>query len=118
MNTKARKFDIVNGPGKDALFDACKYAYGKSGQLAVDFAVAAGYIGSTDPRERAYFKMKIRNLKIAGIEHEDGTGENFNLHGYCQADLDSHHGPGNYVSYRFKAHYNTQRRQGTIQFLE
>lgn len=117
--TKERYYDIVAGPNKDALFDACKYAYSKTAKLTVDFAVAIGYTMPENDPSCAYIAMAITNIRICGIEHEDGSGESFNLHGYCKADLNSLGGDNvTYKSYRFKAYYNAKNREGYITFIE
>ena len=114
MNTKGikeRSYEIVNGPNKDTLFDACKYAYSKTVKFAIGFGVAAGY---TMPRNHpgcAYVPMDMSNVTICGIEHEDGSGESLIIHGFCKAALH-----GSSESYRFKAYYNAKNRTGTIVF--
>ena len=119
MNAKNQEkcYDIVAGPNKDALFDACKYAYSKTAKLTVDFTVVIGY---TMPKENpgcAYIAMAITDIRITGIEHEDGSGESFNLHGYCRADLNSFGGNNiAYEPYEFKAYYNSKNRHGRISF--
>ena len=124
MNTKRieikeRHYEIVNGPNKDALFDACKYACSKTAKLTVEFAVAIGYTMPKNDPGCAYIEMPITGIRIYGIEHEDGSGESFNLHGYCKADL-NYLGGNNmtYKSYRFKAYYNSKNRKGCITFIE
>ena len=118
MNTNT--FDIVKGPNKDILFDACKYAYNKLADITVKFTVAAGYTTKPDDPRCAYIPMTVTDVMICGIEHEDGSGESFNLHGYCNANLDSSGstGGGNmiYKPYRFVAYYNTKKRKGSITF--
>lgn len=121
MNTKRneteRTFDIVTGPNKDTLFDVCKYACSKTAKLTVDFAVAIGYTMPKHHPGCAYVPMYISDIKVVGIEHEDGSGESFNLHGYCKADLNSLGGNNvTYKSYRFKAYYNSKNRKGCITF--
>ena len=121
MNTNSKKerlFDIVNGPNRDTLFDACKYAYSKNAKVPVGFTVAAGYTMPEGSPGRAYFSLRLTDLTIAGIAHENGSGESFNLHGYCRADLDSFGSTATYSSYYFSAYYNTQTRTGTIKFTE
>ena len=124
MNTKKTEikekyYDIVSGPNKDALFDACKYACSKTAKLTVDFAVAIGYTMPKNDPGCAYIAMAITDIKIYGIEHEDGSGESFNLHGYCKADLNSLGGNNvTYKSYRFKAYYNSKNRKGCVTFIE
>ena len=109
MDTKF--YDIVKGPSKDALFDACKYAYGKN-SIYVDFTVAAGYTASMSSHQAAYKPMAVDNIVICSIGHEDGSGESFILQGYCNANVDSLI----YKSHRFVAHYNTKKRRGKISF--
>lgn len=121
MNTKKternRIFDIVNGPGRDALFDAYKYAYDDKTHIHIEFAVAIGYTTPVDDPGCAYVPMDIEDIKIRGIEHEDGSGYSFNLHGWCKADLG--HGSKNagLKSYKFKAYYNAKTREGCISFI-
>ena len=121
MNTKKneneRSFDIVAGPNRDMLFDACKYAYSKSVRIPVDFTVAIGYTMPKHHPGCAYVPMFVSDIKIIGIEHEDGSGESFNLRGYCKADADSTVGSAATCKlYNFKAYYNTKSRSGHIKF--
>ena len=39
MSTERNYYNIIAGPGKDLLFDTCKYAYTKDAKIPVDFAV-------------------------------------------------------------------------------
>ena len=118
MDTKkseGRDFAIVGGPNKDMLFDACKYAYSKSTRVGVEFSVVAGYTTPIDDPGCAYVLMSISDMKITGIEHEDGSGESFNLIGYCRVSLSP---LGNSVlePYKFNAYYNAKSRKGSISF--
>lgn len=109
MNTQdERSYEIVNGPNKDTLFDACKYAYGKT-KVIVNFSIVAGYTPSSHTR----IPMLLRDITICGIEHEDGSGESFNLHGHCKVDgaLSTR-----VRICRFKAYYNARSRKGFITF--
>ena len=117
MNTK-KTYDIITGPSKDALFDACKYAYNKYVRYHIGLTIAIGYTLPKDNPGSAYITMTITDIILAGIEHEDGSGENLNLHGYCKADLNSFEATStkNYKSYRFKAYYNCKNRKGWITF--
>ena len=118
MNTKKEKcYNIIAGPNKDKLFDALKYACSKGTRIPVEFVVALGYTMPKGDPGRAVVPMHTTDFKIMGIEDKDGSGESFNLHGYCKADLCSF-GTPTYRSYRFKAYYNTKRRSGTITFIE
>lgn len=117
MNTKGedRSFDIVGGPNKDMLFDACKYAYNKSTKVNVDFSVAAGYSMPVDDPGCACVLLSLSDIMITGIEHEDGSGDKFNLVGYCNAYLEPF-GKPNFKWYDFKAYYNAKNRKGWITF--
>jgi hypothetical protein len=124
MNTKKTEteekyYEIMDGPSKDMLFDACRYAYNRAANLTVNFSVAIGY---TMPRKHpncCYIAMPITHVRIVGIEYEDGSGERFNLHGYCMADLNSFvKRDVDYKPYRFKAYYNSKKREGRITFIE
>ena len=118
MNTnEERLYDIVNGPNKDTLFDACKYAYVKGAQIPINFDIAAGYTMPKSDPNCAYIPLSTRDFKIASIENEDGSGESFNLEGYCTAGFKRRPtGLDIYDTYRFSAYYNTKRRTGTIKF--
>lgn len=119
MDTKKRRqFEIIDGPNKDALFDACKYAYNSDSTIAIDFTVALGYTMPKNHPAAACVPMSITDITIVGIEHEDGSGKSLNLKGYCKADLNSFGTDPNYVSYRFEAYYNTKKREGIITFIE
>ena len=118
MDTKIRNYDIVAGPSKDMLFDACKYAYNKTAKLTINFTVAAGYTMPKNNPGCAYMEMPITDIIIAGIEHEDGSGESFNLHGYCRANLNYFGEDGDYRPYKFEAYYNARTRKGCIGFAE
>lgn len=119
MNTKKneikkRYYEIISGPSKDALFDACKYAYSKATKFAINFGVAGGYTMPRNHPECAYVPMEMHDVLIFGIEHEDGSGDSFNIHGLCKAVL---YGVSTEVkSYKFKAYYNTKTRSGIIVF--
>lgn len=121
MSTKGikvhkRSYSIVNGPNKDVLFDACKYAFSKTATIAIDFRVVTGY---TMPRNHpgcAYTMMNIDEMKIHGIEYADEVSGNLNLHGHCKAALG--HSSESTKHYKFEALYNSRTREGVITFLE
>lgn len=117
IETKECYYGIVNGPNKDTLLYACKYAYGKTTKFAaIDFEVVAGYTMMLQNHpERAYDPIDVSDVAIHGIEHEDGSGESFNIHGVCKAVL---HGSSDDAKlYKFKAYYDAKTRAGTITFF-
>lgn len=121
MNTnitiKEKSYEIKKGPSKDALIDAFKYAYSKTDErppIPLDFKIAIGYTGLPSDPKTAYIAAKIKNLRVTSIEHEDGSGESFNIAGYCDADLGVNQ--TRYQHYRFTAYYNTKNRTGRMCF--
>ena len=52
-STEKRLYDIVAGPSKAMLFDACKYAYAKTAKLPVDFTIAIRYTLPTKHNPKA-----------------------------------------------------------------
>lgn len=119
MNTKngeQKVYRIVLGPSKDLLFDACKYAYSDNCDIRVDFNVAAGYTYPQDRLCSGYIPLPVDDVRITGLEYEDGSGNKFNLHGYCRADLNAFDNSSSKVFhlYRFRAFYDTRRRTGEI----
>ncbi|MBR3180047.1 hypothetical protein IKF57_00735 [Candidatus Saccharibacteria bacterium] len=118
MNTKKKKFyDIVGGPNRDAIFDACKYAKDKNVVFPLEFKVSTGYTGHPDEPEAAYVLMKAKNFSIYSIEHEDGSGQSFNLKGHLEIEVYlEHHTVPSWRPRYFEAYYNTKTRKGHICF--
>lgn len=116
MNTKNSCFEILGGPNKDSLFDACKYACSGIVPIPIHFTIPIGYTMPKGCPGCAYIPMFIKDIKIMGIEHQGLGSENFKLHGSCSADLYSVSGRANYASYKFDACYNSKNRTGSIVF--
>ena len=110
-------YDIVRGPSRDTLFDACKYAYDKGAKINVEFVAAYGYTMPKNDPTSAYVAIIARDIVVCGIEHEDGSGESFNIHGYCKISLKSSTDPEAQES-KFRAYYNAKRRGGIIVFFD
>lgn len=122
MNNKSvtSHYDIVCGPSKSALFDACMYAYNKDAKIAVNFTISQGYSNDTNDATKLYLPLPVTNIKITGIEHEDGSGESFILKGYCNADRDyllRRDNTYHYRYFRFSAYYNTGNRKGSFTLI-
>ena len=116
MDTKKRRqFEIIDGPNKDTLFDACKYAYIKNGStIATEFTVALGYTMPKNHPAAACVPMSITDITIVGIEHEDGSGKSLNLKGYCKADLNSFGGPIQIIQCRIDSKLTTTRKKEKV----
>ena len=117
----ANCYTILSGPNKSTLFDAYQYAYSKDKKITVNFNIPQGYLNrsnnATDNAAKAYLPLplKISNVTVTGLQYEDGSGESFNLEGYCNADIDYYRrndGARRYKCYRFLAYYNTKNRTG------
>ncbi len=120
MNTKMYTYHpIMDGPSIDRLFDACKYAYSIS-EVKIDFSVRIGktIASNGDPGRSLDVLAMTSDWKVVAIEHEDGSGESFNLKGYCSlqnTDPTSNKPVSSQVS--FVAFYQPKTRQGQIKFL-
>lgn len=109
-------YDILSGPGRDKLFDSVKYAYDDDSYIAVTFSIANGYSMPKGHPGCAYIPMVIDKVRITSLTHEDGSGYNFLITGFCQADLNIF---GNDpIPYRFNAFFNAKARKGWITFTE
>lgn len=124
MNTTSKSatncFSIINGPSKSVLFDSCQYAYSKDVKVYINFAIPQGYSNHSNDATKLYLPMQITDLVITGIQHEDGSGESFNLEGHCKVDIDYHirnDGVCRYQYRRFTAYYNSKSRKGTITLI-
>ena len=113
-------FSIINGPSKSVLFDSCQYAYSKDVKVYINFAIPQGYSNHSNDATKLYLPMQITDTVITGIQHEDGSGESFNLEGHCKVDIDYHirnDGVCRYQYRRFTAYYNSKSRKGTITLI-
>ena len=124
MNTTSKsvafRYVIFNGPSKSVLFDSCLYAYSKNAKVHVNFAVSQGCSNDGNNATKMHLPMQITDIVITGIQHEDGSGESFNLEGYCKVDIDYHirnDGVCRYKYRRFTAYYNAKSRKGTITLI-
>lgn len=114
-------FEISGGPNRDMLVDAFKYTYDHAAHVKVTFQVPFTYgvpLHETPFGEKPqYYPMRLSDVRITSLEHEDGSGHSFNIHGYCRADLNPFRADNPVLSsYRFKAYYHAQSRKGWITF--
>ena len=101
---KGDDYQIVDGPNRAMLFDACEYAFSDS-RLEFSFALKTNL-------------FEIRNWRIWSISHEDGSGHSFNLRGICEVDHRLAPGGTLFKPVRFEAYYDTGKRTGTLIFTE
>jgi len=116
MNTTAEKtlYDIIDGPNRDMLFDACKYAFSDTAKVEIRFAVAKGYTKPKSHPAAAFLPVRTKDVVITQIQHEDGSGESFNLVGFCKTDVEREL---EFKPCNFEAYYNTKTRNGKISFF-
>lgn len=111
----ARK--IVNGPSADRLFDACRYAYDSKVKIPVHFGIVAGNSMSKDHPGCAAILAHSCDLILTSIEHEDGSGNSFNIGGYCKGFKVGPYDEPKYADCRVKIFYNSKSRNGFINFF-
>ncbi len=96
---------ILNGPSSGFLWDAAKYSFDKNVPDLAFFEIK-----NTFPQVYPEETLKIK-VRILGMEHEDGSGKSFNIHGYITNSCIVR----NYAGHRFHAYYNAgSPRHGTI----
>ena len=141
MSTSKQKewtFNIVDGPGRERVFDACEHAYDKGYKIEVEFKIV---FDSTDGCDMTNaFTLYMSDFKLNRIGHNDNSGYSFILGGWCKADLGfddnnprfyrmrtyyhensrlPHPEIDDYLQpYSFEAHYNAKTRRGRISFLQ
>ena len=109
MNT-TKEYVILDGPSRETITDAFKYSYEKYSRVGIGLKVALKTMGGhSDP-----FMIRLKEVCIVTIEHEDGSGYNFNMAGSCRAKLEDK----TCKAYCFTAFYNSQTRKGSIIFSE
>ena len=113
----SRYYSITAGPCRDLLFDAMKYLFDKAAKLPVKFTVVYTYKKDVGATEDKMYELLVENVRITSIQHEDGSGESFNLQGSCDVDLDPFTKKPCPEPHRFKAYYNSRTRKGSIVFF-
>ena len=106
----AEVHEIFDGPSREKLFDSLRLAYDESAPI-VEFAIKNGARLAGPVETSAWCTSRIL-FKVIGLEHEDGSGENFNFEGYIMPP------PGRKVRVSYTepvvGYFNTAKRQGTI----
>lgn len=111
-DVRGRYFNILTGPSRSMIFNACEHAC-EDVQILLCFTVAAICKKQKRGEEYKYVPMDISDFRICGIEHYDDSGNNFIINGGCKADPIF----TGKKTYRFKAYYDTERREGRITFF-
>lgn len=105
MNTNSSLNEVVvnlaDGPSRDRLIDAFKYAEDDKARVSVEFFTKSG--------ERILIVPTM-------LEHEDGSGQSFNGHGYVTVDTIAGHKL--YDKHIFFYFYTASDRHGYIKFKE
>ena len=114
LHSKSEHYNIVAGPSRDRLLDAFKYARDNTSNVPISFVSVLRKITDTQ-----VVQMHAEKFRISCIEHDDGSGNSFNLKGTCYASfveptLSSIKPKTN--PYKFVAYYNTATRKGVIKF--
>lgn len=116
MNTNERSFEIMGGPSRDTLFDACKYAYSEA-VIPLEFSIAIGYTAPPSSGKALCMTRKVSNIRISSIEHEDGSGDKFNLHGYYNPGILTK--ASSEIQFKeFHAFYDVKQRRGLMTLLD
>ena len=110
-------FEIVSGPSKSNLFYAFENAYDDDIIVRTIFTVVYGFTASRNDPGRAAMRREITDLQIAGLTYEDGSGESFNLVGFCH-DANFLARLGEKYSGYFEACYHTGKKTGHIVFIK
>lgn len=113
-------FDIVDGPNRELLVDSFKYAYDENVRIPLRFSIVLSERNESND-SHVYVPAKTKAWRITSLQHEDGSGQSFNIEGYCKAYLLPVYpsvGEVAYLSYRFKAYYSTKNRRGQIEMIE
>ena len=114
-----RYFSIVDGPSKDRIFDACRYAHDKGTKISLSFKVALSYTSPGSEPFQALGKMipmQIEDVCIEGIRHENKISDVLIISGSCNADLEKYGRNAHPTEHVFEAYYKTSNREGTIVF--
>ena len=123
MSTNSLKeektYKILSGPNADRLFDACRYAYDKDVEIPINFGIIIGYSRPKDDPGCCAIGAYSCGLRIASIEHEDGSGCSFNIGGYCDTGLRvGPYSEPQYIGYKVRIYYNSKSRKGSITFYQ
>ena len=123
MNTRIEDskffFKIVDGPNRETIIDAFKYAYDDDSKVVANFAISL-WPKVPNPDQKVRILAKTKDWRVTSIQHEDGSGYSCNLGGYVKAclRLSTPERGVKYLAYRFKAYYNAKNREGTIELTE
>lgn len=111
IDIKSITYKISNGPNRDVIIDAFKYAY--ETKIPLKFTITKFHPELLDHPEYVVYELETKNIRITSIEHESGTGYHLNLAGFIDAKTDNDWHP-----FRFEAFYNANTRKGHIKLIK
>ena len=91
----SKRYDIVNGPNTDQVFDSFKNTYGEE-KRPIQFTI------NDDAKQKT-----LSDVRIVGMSYKDGSGKNLNINGYCRF--------GEETSVGFSMYYNSSLRSGYVE---
>ena len=103
-------YPIHSGPSRDLLIDAFKHAYADNVEVVLDFGIAAAYTSEPNKGDAAFTKLPAKAFRIERLSHEDGSGQSFNISGYCLAGYTNEA----LRPYGFEAYFHCRHREGWI----
>lgn len=103
-NKSLLSFNIEGGPSADRLIDSFKYTYSQDVKVPVTFTVTR----IKNENEHTYDIAEITDVRIVTIAHESGSGQSFNLTGYCKLPSSTS------LRMKFMAYYNAKTRKGIL----
>lgn len=110
MDTKTKaiekNYKIIFGPGKDALFNACKHAFGKVPRPKIEFTIVVEHPIPPYELGGSYIPMRFTETRVYGVCNDGQSGEDFIVWGTLKEK--------NNNMLRFRAHYNTRKKNGEI----
>ena len=111
-----RIYTIFNGPDRDALYDAMKYAFDETSYIDIQFEFGAAYATNFAPQDYAKSLVETRKIRISSITHREGSGHQFTIMGCLEAKILPI--TKGFSLYSFVIIYDSKRHTGNIRLLD
>lgn len=115
MNTNEVCFDILDGPSRSDIIHSFEYVFDKDSKIKVGFTTTGPKVVKVNDSgvvcAETVYGLKapaFGDVSIVSISHDDHSGCNLDIRGYCGLQRDPH------AEIPFKATYNAKRRKGII----